>query len=131
FAVTASVEGRSEEQSVRGGRVHLLVEDLLSTLPARESELNKRGWNTTKALKMQLPELTPPVDLDSGSYYGSRKWREDVRESLVARFPEGGPMRRPLFHVGPAATGNTLMKNSRRLAEWRKATRDLTHVEME
>lgn len=131
FSVTAALEGKPVEVIAGGGPVHPRVEDLLSVLPAQADLLEgKYGWNSRGSLMTPKPRLFVPEDLKDKKYYGNEKWREKVRKSLKAHFGTAKP-RKPRLWIGSVASGNTLVKDTKLAALWRRASREITHIEME
>jgi nucleoside phosphorylase len=129
FSVTAAIEDQQPQFRPTGGPSHPAVERLLAYIPAYRERLGR--WNEPDVLACQKPSVAAPDDLRSTCYYGTDKSREAVRASLQRHFPIDATTRSPLFKIGTAATANILLKDTTLLAEWRKAARDITHIEME
>lgn len=112
---------------VRGG-IHPFASDLLANLPMYKRSL--AAWNEPD--KIGLPR--PSVDLTwaQANVYGSRQWREEVREALTLHFgtPENSN-RAPLFKTGSIASSNSLMKNTEIPTQWLEDARSILAVEME
>ena len=129
FSVTAAIEDEHPQFRPGGGPVHPAVERLLAYMPAYRDRLG--DWNRQSLLTCQKPTVLVPDDIRSDCYYGADNTRKTVRSSLQRHFPKTSVSRAPLFKVGAVATANVLLKDTALLAEWRRAARDISHIEME
>jgi nucleoside phosphorylase len=129
FSVSAAIEGQPPEWHDRGGFIHPDVGKVLEVIPGYETKLV--GWNTPESITRKKPRVAISDDLEDKKYYGNEAWRTKVRESLKHHFPKKAPPRAPIFKVAPAASSNTLVKDTRLLSQWSRAARAVTHIEME
>ena len=107
----------------------LAVEKLVKDLPADRAQL--AGWNSPGLLRMDKPREQVPKTMSSKKFYGSLDWRRTVHKSLRAHFPKKGKLRLPDFFAATILTSNTLLKDTKLAATWRKTARHASGVEME
>jgi nucleoside phosphorylase len=131
FAVTAANADGTVEPNPKGGGVHPQVAQLLQTLPSVVCQAKLGEWNSDTAISMQRPVIKIPNRSDARAYTGSKEWTKKVIASLKANFPKNCLPRKPLFRIGPVATGNTLVKDPQLAEEWKTAARSISHIEME
>jgi nucleoside phosphorylase len=129
LSITAAVEGRGPEFRPAGGPAHASVERLLANLPAREQDLG--NWSDPAGVGNAKPKMTVPDDISDKCYYGDDATRGDVRDLLQGHFPASSEARNPRFKIGAVASSNVLLKDTKLLAEWRRAARHISHIEME
>jgi nucleoside phosphorylase len=129
FSVTAALQGGGSQLNVGGGRVHKIVEKLLAHLRALLHRMP--NWNTRQAIRVDVPPVTVPDNLNADELYGTDDWKRKVIDSLRRRFPSDREPRLPLVYVGPTASSNQLVKDTDLVHHWQKAARSLTHIEME
>jgi nucleoside phosphorylase len=125
FSVSAVVDADRVTYQQRGGPVHPEVGKLLGGLEAWRERLGP--WNTAESIGQQRPRLR----VTAGSLYGGTKYRAKLKKLLLVHFPPNKRPRPPLFHVGPVATSNSLIKQTITVEHWQESARHLTHIEME
>jgi len=129
FSVSAAIEGSPPTFEQTGGPMHPEVERLLAALPAWRDRLG--DWSSQTSIGRAKPTVCVPKAPNARSLYGSSDWKRKVRDSLAWHFPPASPARPPLFHIGPSAGANVLLKDTQLLSRWQESARHLTHVEME
>jgi nucleoside phosphorylase len=129
LSITAANENRGPEFRPAGGPAHASVERLLANLPARKQDFG--NWSDAASVGNAKPKVIVPDDISDKCYYGKNATRGDVRDSLQAHFPASGAARNARFKIGAVASSNVLLKDTKLLAEWKKAARHITHIEME
>ena len=108
--------------SLQGGPVSKKLAGCIGNLGGR-SEMD--GWSSG------LPARPRVTWHRKQSLYGPATWRERVRKSLKAHFPEGSIQRAPKFVAGPIASSDSLVKDPSMLFPWIQTARHLLAVEME
>ncbi|HEY1189309.1 MAG TPA: COR domain-containing protein, partial [Gemmata sp.] len=131
FSVTAALEGGGTTFAGKGGPAHPAVAKLLSALPSMTVGARLGEWNGPALISAPKPNLTVPEELTSPLFYGPPAWRQKVREALRANFPTGAPANRPRYRVESVVAGNTLVKDTELVAQWKRSARQAAHVEME
>jgi len=128
FSVSAAIEGHFVEYDSAGGPMHQEVEKLLAAIPGLAERLV--GWNTKESIGQAKPNVVVPAT-PGKELYGSHGWRKKVRDSLRHHFPAGATPRPPLYHVGPTASSNTLVKDTELAQKWLESARQISIIEME
>ncbi|WP_184301792.1 phosphorylase family protein [Aporhodopirellula rubra] len=129
FSVTAAIQDEGLEFRTTGGPMHRDVERLLGWLPAKGDTLGP--WNSNESLNAAKPRIELPSSTEDTSLYGPTDFRKKVLDAIEHHFPSNGDLRPPIFRPDVLATSNVLLKQYELLEEWKKAARQISHVEME
>jgi nucleoside phosphorylase len=126
FTVGAVFENAPAAFAISGGSSRIAA-DLAAFVPALDGLL--QGWNDLNSIKLERPKIKiPPLPT---SLYGDAKWQKEVSESLARHFGSKKRARPPLVTAGPIDSSDMLIKDTKTLKAWRRATRNAVAVEME
>jgi nucleoside phosphorylase len=132
FSLTAVTDSGVTYQ-VGGGNMHREVERFLSTqaVGADGRKLSDlAGFNSNPDLTNH-PVVYPSRIAEAKRYYGSPAFRNSVKETIEARFPNGKRNGGPVIRQGPLANGNVLVKSTELLKRWQQNARQIVQIEME
>jgi nucleoside phosphorylase len=129
FAVTAVTEGKTPEFQDMGGPMTLEVEKLVTGLKGMRAQLGQ--WSTKEFLGRSKPKLKSPKSIKSKLLYGDDDWKSKVLGSLSSQFPDNGKVRNPDFFAAVIIASNTLLKDTKLAALWKRTARHASGVEME
>lgn len=129
FSLKASIEdaqGISKQQfTVKGGPMHPAIQNILGPLPALESFFEP--WTTREAIGVERPLIS----MHASKFYGDDAWRRRVRDSLRKYAGKNLVRDAPKAISRPIASSDTLVKDTKLLAQWLDSARHITGVEME
>ena len=129
FAVSAAIEGKQPEFQDMGGPMALAVEKLVASLRSRSAVLG--SWSTKEFLGRRKPIEKAPESVDDPRLYGDEGWKRSVFTSLRHHFPDGEPVRDPIFRAATIITSGVLVKSTTLATQWRSTARHASGVEME